>query len=353
MARKKPEGTQKRLQFGGFERPSANYFRMPNSWTDITAQIDTLAELKVVEYILRHTWGYAEFGIAKHITMDEFVSGRKRRDGSRMDLGTGLSERSVRNGLDEAVSHGLVEEIIDDSDLGRIKKSYLLRMRSDEVDDGFVPAMDPQVSEPPVRAEVQSLHPRGQSLPGVQTLHLKVQDLQPRGAISIPRTEDDTLKDQTLKRSDSNHRIAKKNQRNSEGSPEGLTPPQTGSPRPSAAIPQRTSSQVPSSPEYSIIMDYIKDFARELNDAAPLKTSTTRAYNLWTKSQLNIEAFIQAMQEARQITQAATPQIRATNQNSGMPTQNKMVYFFAVLTQGLGVSELPTEEADADSAIVA
>ena len=100
---------------------------MPNTWTDITAEIDNIAELKVVEYILRHTWGYQEYGVKKHITIDEFVNGRRRQDGSRMDKGTGLSERAVYDGLRKAVENSLIEEEIDDSDRGRIKKSYSLR----------------------------------------------------------------------------------------------------------------------------------------------------------------------------------------------------------------------------------
>jgi hypothetical protein len=41
--------------FAGFSKPEANFFRLPNEWTDITAQISSLAEMKVVEYVLRHT----------------------------------------------------------------------------------------------------------------------------------------------------------------------------------------------------------------------------------------------------------------------------------------------------------
>src|SRR5918998_335450 len=107
MTRRSKSNTEQRL-FTGFERPSSNYFRMPNSWTDITAEVDNLAELKVVEYILRHTWGYQEYGIKKHITVDEFVRGRRRHDGTRLDKGTGLSERAVRYGLVSALDHGLI-----------------------------------------------------------------------------------------------------------------------------------------------------------------------------------------------------------------------------------------------------
>ena len=86
-------------RYEGFTKPETNYFRVPNAWIDLSAEIDNLAELKVVQYILRHTWGYQEFDIKKHITVDEFVRGRKRQDGTRMDKGTGLSERAVRYGL--------------------------------------------------------------------------------------------------------------------------------------------------------------------------------------------------------------------------------------------------------------
>src|SRR5215217_5426417 len=139
----------KRTPFSGFDRPESNYFRMPNTWTDITAEIDNIAELKVVEYILRHTWGYQEYGLKKHITIDEFVNGRRLRDGSRMDKGTGLSERAVYYGLKKAIENGLIEGEIDDSDRGRIKKFYSLHMRETAHD----------------HEELQDLQP------GVQTLH--------------------------------------------------------------------------------------------------------------------------------------------------------------------------------------
>jgi hypothetical protein len=43
--------TNKPPPFRGFERPSRNYFKMPNNWTDITAEMSSLAEIKVVDYV--------------------------------------------------------------------------------------------------------------------------------------------------------------------------------------------------------------------------------------------------------------------------------------------------------------
>src|SRR6266700_3908733 len=116
--------------FPGFSKPEANFFRLPNEWTDITASITSLAEMKLVEYVLKHTWGYSEFDVVKKITTDEFMYGRKKKDGTRIDIGTGLSKPSVIAGLKSAVAHGLLMEETDDSDKARIKKYYKLKMRT-------------------------------------------------------------------------------------------------------------------------------------------------------------------------------------------------------------------------------
>jgi predicted transcriptional regulator len=112
------------VKFKGFSNPKSNYFKMPNEWTDITAEMTSLSLLKVVEYTIRHTWGFQEYGIAKKITIDEYMNGRKRKDGSRMDKGTGLSKQSVITALRKAVEDGLLIEEIDDSDTGRKKRYY-------------------------------------------------------------------------------------------------------------------------------------------------------------------------------------------------------------------------------------
>ncbi len=41
--------------FVGFNKPETNFFRLPNEWTDITARVTSLAEMKLVEYVLKHT----------------------------------------------------------------------------------------------------------------------------------------------------------------------------------------------------------------------------------------------------------------------------------------------------------
>ena len=158
-------------QFAGFSTPEANFFRLPNEWTDITARITSLAEMKLVEYVLKHTWGYREFHVVKKITTDEFMSGRKRKSGERIDTGTGLSKPSVIAGLKSAVAHGLLEEETDDSDKARIKKYYKLKMRT-----------------PIEEAEPEKQAPHAD----VKNVNIGVKNFNSRGKETLQRSEKDT-----------------------------------------------------------------------------------------------------------------------------------------------------------------
>lgn len=124
--------------FLGFSYPDeGNFTRIPNEFMEMElTNIDSLAEMKVILYVMRHTWGYQEYmdsgmgGGFKKITTDEFMHGRlRKREGTRMDEGTGLSDYGVRYGLKKAVEHGYLVEEVDVRDKARIKKYYALKMK--------------------------------------------------------------------------------------------------------------------------------------------------------------------------------------------------------------------------------
>lgn len=139
--------TKKMIQrLAGLPSPESNFHPIPNDWIDIIAQMTTLAEVKVVNYLLRHTWGFQERDLPLHLTVDEFVNGRAvgqekakvkgwpfREGKYRMDLGTQLSDKSVRSGLQEAIKRGLVIEYVNDRDKARIDKYYLLLIKGKNV----------------------------------------------------------------------------------------------------------------------------------------------------------------------------------------------------------------------------
>ena len=171
------------MTFEGFVPPTKNYFPVPNNWIDICAHIRDISELKVIQYVIRHTWGFHEFGICKTISVDEFMHGRRRQDQTRMDEGTGLSEQSVRNGLHKAIKDGYLICEVDPKDAGRIKKSYALRMQANT---GQVQTLDPPQTLDPLTGT--NFRPQGTNsyTSDSQTLDLRVPKF-------VPRTEKDTI----------------------------------------------------------------------------------------------------------------------------------------------------------------
>lgn len=131
--------------FTGFPLPKQNWTKLPNVLIEALCEISTVAELKVILYILRHTWGFQEFEDwdAKCIRIDEFMHGRKRRDRTRLDTGLGLSAPSVYKGIERAIGHGFLVKYVDNTDLGRVTHYYRLRMQ-DEAGPSIVYAMDPK-----------------------------------------------------------------------------------------------------------------------------------------------------------------------------------------------------------------
>src|SRR5256885_1077911 len=177
-------------KFGGFTPPVSNYFRMPNNWINISAKITNLAELKIVQYVLRHTWGFHEYdGKPKPITIDEFMHGRKRIDGTRMDDGTGLSKQSVVDGVKNAIKHGYLICKIDDTDKARVSKSYALNMAIAESD---VKNLDTENRCQESRQQVSKT-----LTSGVKNLDSKCQESRQR---SEKDTKEKNLKKNTLER---------------------------------------------------------------------------------------------------------------------------------------------------------
>lgn len=141
---------QDQIMFLGFDPPTENYSRLPHELIFSLPLIQTLGEMKVILYLLRHTWGYKEWnGESKRLSIDEFCNGRKRRGGGRMDNGTGMSENAVRDGIERAIEHGFIEITEkDDSDGARVKTYYRLKSSEMPYDDGAEVAPHPSEVAP-------------------------------------------------------------------------------------------------------------------------------------------------------------------------------------------------------------
>ena len=56
--------------FSGFVPPTENYSKLPHAMIEALPLVTSLAEMKVILYVLRHTWGYQDD--EKRINLDEF-----------------------------------------------------------------------------------------------------------------------------------------------------------------------------------------------------------------------------------------------------------------------------------------
>ena len=125
------------MSFPGFRRPHANFYRLPNDWFDLWREVRAglgrtrvLGVLKTTEYVIKWTWGYQNFDQPIHLTWLDFQGGR--REGSRrLDLGTGLSSRSLQQALTLAVELGLLEKHAGEAGAA----TYLPHLRPPEQDD--------------------------------------------------------------------------------------------------------------------------------------------------------------------------------------------------------------------------
>jgi predicted transcriptional regulator len=291
--------------FDGFDKPEANYFKLPNNWTDITARLTSLAEVKLVEYVLKHTWGYQEFGLSKKITTDEFMNGRKNKTGERLDLGTGLSNRSIIDGLNLAVKHGLLEIEIDDRDRARVKKYYRLKMKV-RADDTYHDASD----------EYDDNHA------DVKNLHIGMQNLHSRGVESSHRTEKDTLE---------RYNFEKKN--NKRKGFNGDTTEESASIGHILAHNSSKYFKTSLTQSNQALQVFIEDISAEFGDSKHLWSNLTQARNLMAESGLAEPSFIQRAYEAAALTRESV-QLGADN---GRPVQNRMAYFFRTLKHSLGL----------------
>jgi hypothetical protein len=345
------------VKFIGFSQPKSNYYKVPNEWVEILAFLDNVAEIKILNYLIRHTWGFQEYGIFKHLTVDEFMNGRKHKDGSRFDSGTGLSEMSVRNGIRRALEHGFIEVEIDDRDKGRIKKYYRLKMQQP----------DHELNEP------DELERNQQQEEKEEMEEIGVQSLDPNPTKFRPRSEKDTLERNFISFERENPKNGKKaysltehmttrkpveskveNTRESLEKPVAINqivqdrlqqlqtipsaPPQNGTQPPGTKL----TGNWKKAPLFiqAMIADW---FSLELNDQAKNSsiTRTHRIYLIWkqkypdaTVEQLE-DGFRDRMQQARTKTKYKTPRVKTKDGRF-----NRMPLFFACLEEVCGLKQL-------------
>lgn len=114
-----------RLQdFSGFHIP--HYTPIPDEILDKLLDVLTGGQLKVLLYIARHTLGYKKS--TDQLSAQQIAEGVVRRDGTRVDYGTGLKVRQVRNIVAQLEAFKLIEVTRNQGKDGWERNTYSLRM---------------------------------------------------------------------------------------------------------------------------------------------------------------------------------------------------------------------------------
>jgi len=304
-------------RFRGFELP--RYTIVPDALFDELLPVLSGAELKILLYILRRTFGFRKS--SDDISIAQIMGGIEKRDGDSLDHGTGLSRDSVVRAVKSLVDKEIIVAIRNrTAERGDEPTTYALHMANPEYEN----------------------RTRG----GTKIGH------GGRGKIGLPRVRksdsQETVKQETVDNRKSNIRRDNEGKNTEPDSIQSEIVLSTPSPFVSAVASPTSSAASQPAPtpvlasDREVLATYLGDFAGELGDHASLTSTTTRALRLYQRSDLSRDAFIHRLYEARAITQERSTSIRGSEagpRKRGRPAKNKMPFFFAVLEDLLGMRE--------------
>ena len=92
------------FHYNGFADP--NYTPVPDDVFDLIAPNLTESELRVLLYVVRRTFGFRKTSDA--ISVSQMERGITTRDGTILDLGTGLSRTAIRTGCKGLIEKGIL-----------------------------------------------------------------------------------------------------------------------------------------------------------------------------------------------------------------------------------------------------
>ena len=261
------------MRFKGFSSPK--YTPCPDELFDILLPGLGHAELKVLLYIIRRTFGFKKD--KDPISFSQFLTGITTKDGTVLDRGCGVKDRtSLSKALQSLEEKGIIvpEKSVKNNG-GNEVTTYSLHF------EGVV----------------------GQPYQGsMDTLPDLVGEPYPQETVN-----QETVKQETV----------------TNGYPSTIRQTDTFKKNGDTWDDVRLT-----------LVEYVADLAVEFLDTASVRSSTSRTVNLFRQSGLSMDDFIAAMTEARAITKQYTATIKSRTKDGD---KTKMGYFFRVLEDRLGL----------------
>lgn len=354
------EGKGGKAPFRGYSSP--NYTPVPDELFDEQLPDLSGAELKVLLYVIRRTFGFKRE--SDNISLSQMLNGLRTRDGRVLDRGVGLSKKTLLQAIKSLEEQAIVlTERRRSQEKGDEPTSYRLNVRNGANWEETTPPVGEKVHHgggaqiPPggwgsnsptqetVRQQTDFDHSNFERSHDEKKAERSVREVSAPTEASLAGEDDESLVPlaEIVKLRQQGTRIGQADAGGEITAAESPAARRQG--RPLGSVDDREH-----------LAAYLKDFARELGDESPLSSTVTRAYKIFAAANVPAARWSDYLYQARAVTQEHTGQItkRATDGGAGARQKNKMPYYFAVLEQLVGLrSETPTQpprQASSESA---
>lgn len=349
MSKPPDDNDRPAYRFAGFDHP--NTTPVPDVIFDEVLTEVTDAELRVLLYIVRRTYGFKKQNEGDAISLSQMVNGIKTRDGKVLDRGVGLSKATVARALQGLRTKGIIRATRTSSaEKGNEPTLYKLRSKGEQVDGNATPPEPTDDGVPPLVSPARQgvSHPRDTPLSQSRDKPLSHQRdtqqtvLQQTGKqhfedsngqptlLGSGRSSDD-LTSPTGTMTTIGEEIERRFRR--QGSP----PPDSderaaGAPPAGAPLPPRFSAN---EQEQATLFAVVSDYRRKLHDEAPASSTVTRIIRAYDRSRFSLDRFLAELEEAYQITQRRSAAIRKKSEKNAGPyaVKNKAPYWLEVVEQ--------------------
>lgn len=341
--------------FQGFGSPT--YTQVPDEVFDVLAPDLTEAELRVLLYLVRRTFGFKKN--SDDISLKQLVEGIKTQDGRVLDRGAGVSKSTAVRAVKGLIEQGVITATRNrSSEKGDEPTTYRLRFKADPVfygetrggsaiehprvlpqnpqqTDGQQTGFNPSNFE---RSHDDLEHTDEDAGDGDDHLHALT---EPQRADPPPETETRyvplgeaiRLRQQAVATIGAGRAAVPTDIESQPAPPPPSTPPSRQRGRPALGTEE----------ERDKLYAFLKDFCPELGDEAQLASSITQVLKIFRRAGLPIQRWDDALYAARRTTQEHSGSItkERSDDSSGFRRKNKFPYFKAVLEQQVGLRPEP------------
>jgi hypothetical protein len=324
------------FHFEGFETPHSTL--VPDVVFDRLLTKLGEAELKALLYIIRRTFGFKKD--RDPVSFNQFLRGITKNGGEVQDEGCGIRDRTTLSKALQALEQkGIIQsEKRKDEHGENVTTIYSLRFRkppqgeAGKEKQGVVGNSyhGSRNTPPPV---VGNSYPQETSKQDVSLSNIRKATSHEVESANAHTVAAEPQPNGVSQFSGSNHTVQRAS------SPSGV-PQRGGEVAHIAQTLQRKHPLLTAPPQdeqaHSAIKSYVQAIAQNLHDEAPLSSSTTRAYNLYTRAGVHLSWFLNLVYDAEKEANRRSATIKKITTRG---FKNRMAYFFAVLEDKLGLRQ--------------